>query len=93
MHQSLQTAFALNLFFKWSCLLKINWPCWFGISLLKIVLSSLDDSEGSGGSPARAQDEGWHLHPHGGHWDIARMEHAVQVSVISLGIFWDIAEH
>ena len=35
MHQSLQTAFALNLFFKWSCLLKINWPCWFGISLLK----------------------------------------------------------
>ena len=43
-------------------------------------------SEGSGGSPAGAEDEGWHLHPHGGHRDIARVEHAVQVSVISLGI-------
>ncbi|KAL5672988.1 hypothetical protein ACJX0J_017294, partial [Zea mays] len=35
--------------------------------------------KGSGGSPAGAEDEGWHLHPHGGHRNVARVEHAVQV--------------
>ena len=56
------------------------------VSILKIVLPSLHDSDGSRGSPAGAQDEVWNLHPHGGHRNIARMEHAVQVSVIEAAL-------
>jgi hypothetical protein len=52
--------------------------------LLKVVSLLWTISEGGGGSPAGAEDEGWHLHPHGGHRDIARVEHAVQVSVIKV---------
>lgn len=59
----------------------INWRATGFFSCAKNCLPfSWTTSEGSGDSPAGAEDEGWHLHPDGGHRHIAGLEHAVQVS-------------
>lgn len=74
----------------------LNLLCTFPIMVELKSLPFLDlwmVSEGSRGSPAGAEDEGWCLHPHGGHRDVSGVEHAVPVSnqhsIEASSMIWD----